>query len=136
MSFIEFFSCFLSCLQSNRKPLDLCVLLHLFFSLFKTNREFFHLHSYIRENGVDNLFWEASEIRIFINNSQYDTNIDIFSYGILLIHIFSAGKWPFPTKAVTVYPNDPDKLSPVSEAKHRQQYLDDITSDHPLMDLY
>ena len=68
------------------------------------------------------------------DNPQYDTSIDIFSYGILLIHIFS-GKWPFPTKAVTVDPNDPDKLSPVSEAKRRQQYLDDITPDHPLMDL-
>ena len=68
------------------------------------------------------------------DNPQYDTSIDIFSYGILLIHIFS-GKWPFPTKAVTVDPNDPDNLSPVSEAKRRQQYLDDITPDHPLMDL-
>ena len=90
--------------------------------------------SYIRKNRVDDLIWEVSELRIFIDNSQYDTNIDIFSYGILLIHIFS-GKWPFPTKAVAVDPNDPDKLSPFSEAKCRQQYLDDITPDHHLMDL-
>ena len=68
------------------------------------------------------------------DNPQYDTSIDIFSYGILLIHIFS-GKWPFPTKSVTVDPNDPKKLNPVSEAKRRQQYLDDITPGHPLMDL-
>ena len=68
------------------------------------------------------------------DNPQYDTSIDIFSYGILLIHIFS-GKWPFPTKSVTVDPNDPKKLNPVSEAKRRQKYLDDITPNHPLMDL-
>ena len=68
------------------------------------------------------------------DNPQYDTSIDVFSYGILLIHIFS-GKWPFPTKSVTVDPNDPKKLNPVSEAKRRQRYLDDITPDNPLMDL-
>ncbi len=68
------------------------------------------------------------------DNPQYDTSVDVFSYGVLLIHIFS-GKWPFPTKAVTVDPEDPKKLTPVSEAKRRQQYLDEIAPNHPLMDL-
>ena len=65
---------------------------------------------------------------------QYNTSIDIFSYGIILIHVFS-GNWPFPTQAVIVDPNDSMKLIPVSEAKRRQKYFDDITPNHPLMDL-
>ena len=65
---------------------------------------------------------------------QYNTSIDIFSYGIILIHVFS-GNWPFPTQAVIVDPNDSTKLIPVSEAKRRQKYFDDITPNHPLMDL-
>ena len=32
------------------------------------------------------------------DNPQYNTSIDIFSYGILLIHIFS-GKWPLNSKS-------------------------------------
>ena len=65
---------------------------------------------------------------------EYNASIDIFSYGILLIHIFS-GRWPFPTQSVIVDPNDSKKLTAVSEAKRRQKYLDDITPNHPPMDL-
>ena len=44
-------------------------------------------------------------------NPNYDTSVDIYSYGILMIHMFS-GKWP--------------------EAERRELFLQD---EHPLMDL-
>ena len=68
------------------------------------------------------------------DNPQYGTSVDAFSYGILLMHVFS-GKWPYPTKAVTVDPKNADKIVAVSEAQRRQQYLDEISPDNPLMNL-
>ena len=63
---------------------------------------------------------------------KYDTSVDVFSYGILMIHVLS-GQWPEPqvgqVRAVD------DKLVPVSEAERRQVFLDRIGDDHPLMDL-
>lgn len=67
------------------------------------------------------------------DNPQYGTSVDTFSYGILLIHIFS-GEWPFPTKAVKVDP-DTEELIALSEAQRRQQNLDKLSPDHPLMNL-
>ena len=68
----------------------------------------------------------------FMANPQYDTGIDEFSYGIMMIHVFS-GKWPEPQTG-------PSRIErsvpvPVTEAERRQIFLNDIGKDHPLMDL-
>ena len=65
-------------------------------------------------------------------NPQYDTSIDIFSYGILIIHILS-GRWPEPQ----VGPNrfESNQLIPVSECERRGVFLHAIGHSHPLMDL-
>ena len=68
-----------------------------------------------------------------VANPKYDTSVDIFSYGNLMIHMFS-GQWPVPE----VGPNRPepdDRLIPVSEAERREVFLRAIGNDHPLMDL-
>ena len=65
-------------------------------------------------------------------NPKYDTSVDIFSFGVLMIHVFS-GRWPEPQ----VGPNliESGKLIPVTEAERRAVFLQAIESDHPLMDL-
>ena len=62
----------------------------------------------------------------------YDASVDEFSFGILMIHVFS-GKWPEPQ----IGPNrvEVDKLIPVSEAERRRKFLEAVGDDHPLMDL-
>ena len=69
---------------------------------------------------------------VMIANPKYDTSVDEFSYGILMIHMFS-GRWPEPQ----VGPNrtEPGKLIPVTEAERREVFLRAIGNDHPLMDL-
>ena len=67
-----------------------------------------------------------------IANPKYDTSIDVFSYGILMIHMFS-GMWPEPQVGPSQV--DGDRLVPVTEAERRELYLDCIQRDHPLMDL-
>ena len=65
---------------------------------------------------------------------RYDTRIDEFSYGVLMIHVLS-GQWPFPCEPVRVNPRNRAELLPLSEAERRNQYLQDIGNAHPLMDL-
>ena len=65
---------------------------------------------------------------VMVADPQYNESLDVFSYGILMIHIFS-GRWPLPT----VYPDI--NLIPVSEAKRREVFLRKVGYDHPLMDL-
>ena len=69
---------------------------------------------------------------VMIANPKYDTSVDEFSYGILMIHTFS-GRWPEPQ----VGPNrtEPGRLIPVTEAERREVFLRAIGNDHPLMEL-
>ena len=69
---------------------------------------------------------------VMVANPEYDTSIDEFSYGILMIHMFS-GRWPEPQ----VGPNrtEQGRLIPVTEAERREVFLRAIGNDHPLMDL-
>ena len=53
----------------------------------------------------------------------YGIKFDIFSYGVLMIHMF-CGEWPLSLKGSTV-----------SEVDRRQEYLDSIGHKHPLMGL-
>ena len=62
----------------------------------------------------------------------YDTCIDIFSYGVLMIHMFS-GKWPEPQCGQIRM--DRGRMIPVSEAERRSKYFQVIGDQHPLMDL-
>ena len=67
--------------------------------------------------------------------ARYDARIDKFSYGILMIHVL-CGRWPLPVcKAARPDPQNHNQLIPVSEADRREEYLRDIGSTHPLMDL-
>ena len=68
-------------------------------------------------------------------NARYNCTIDAFSYGVMMVHLFT-GQWPFPSKAAAIVdPQDDSRMIPQSEADRRQEKLDAIGRDHPLMTL-
>ena len=69
---------------------------------------------------------------VMIANPKYDTSVDQFSYGIMMIHMFSC-RWPEPQVGQTRL--ECDQLIPVTEAERREVFLQAIGNDHPLMDL-
>ena len=69
---------------------------------------------------------------VMIANPRYDTSVDEFSYGILMIHVFSS-RWPEPQ--VGPIRTEPGRLIPVTEAERREVFLRAIGDDYPLMDL-
>ena len=70
---------------------------------------------------------------VMVADPKYDNSVDEFSYGIMMIHVFS-GRWPEPQ--VGPSRTEPDgRLIPVTEAERRELFLRAIGNDHPLMDL-
>ena len=65
---------------------------------------------------------------------QYNTKLDMFSFGVLMIHTLCA-QFPFPTVVFREDPSKPCVLIVVSESDRRAKWLDRIGRDHPLMDL-
>ena len=65
---------------------------------------------------------------------KYTSKIDIYSYGVLIIHTL-CGRWPFPGEAFHPDPQNPDAIIPASEVERRAEYLQEIGNDHPLMGL-
>ena len=63
---------------------------------------------------------------------KYTTNIDVYSYGVLIIHTL-CGRWPFPEDVFRPDPQNPDTMIPMSEVERRAEYLQEIGNDHPLM---
>ena len=70
---------------------------------------------------------------VMVTNPKYDTSVDEFSYGILMIHMFS-GRWPEP-QVGQVRAEPGGRMIPVSEAERREEFLRAIGNDHPLIDL-
>ena len=60
-----------------------------------------------------------------------DTSMDVFSYGILMIHTFS-GRWPEPQIGPTQYDAVTKTLTAYSEGERRKVFLG---GDHPLMNV-
>ena len=69
-----------------------------------------------------------------VEKPEYDTCIDEFSYGIVMIHMFS-GKWPAPQTGPIHISESDGSLTAVSEAERREVFLRAIGNEHPLMDL-
>ena len=69
---------------------------------------------------------------VMVANPKYDTSVDEFSYGIMMIHMFS-GQWPEPQVGQTRI--EGGKLIPVTEAERREKFFEAIEDGHPLMDL-
>ena len=64
---------------------------------------------------------------------KYSIAVDVFSYGILILHIFS-GQWPMPGEAVTPDPDNVDNLIAKSEVERREEYFQGMELNHQLVD--
>ena len=69
---------------------------------------------------------------VMVTNPNYDTCIDVFSYSIMMIHMFS-GQWPEPQCSQCRI--EGGKLIPVTEAERREKFFEVIEDKHPLIDL-
>lgn len=69
---------------------------------------------------------------VMVAKPKYNKNVDVFSFGIMMVHIFS-GKWPEPQ--IGPIRTEAGRLIPVSEAERREEFLQIIGNEHPLMDL-
>ena len=67
-----------------------------------------------------------------IPNPKYNTSIDIFSLGVMMIHVLS-GQWPEPEGVLICM--EQGTMIPVSEAERQDKSLNIIRKDHPLMKL-
>ena len=68
------------------------------------------------------------------DNPKYDTSLDVFSYGAIVLFIGSH-EWPSPTEQVESDP-DTDELKAYSEVQRRQKYLDSMPKEtHVLLPL-
>ena len=65
-------------------------------------------------------------------NPSYNTKIDSFSFGVLILHLVSQ-MWPIPTEPVKVSAGG--KLMPVSEVERRRQPVELMGRDHCLYKL-
>ena len=62
----------------------------------------------------------------YSKDSPYDETLDCFSYGVLMLHIFT-GEWPEAKDILSI--------STASEVDRRQKFVDKMGSDHPLIGL-
>ena len=69
---------------------------------------------------------------VMIADPKYNRSVDQFSYGVMMIHMFS-GRWPEPQVGPSRF--EANKLIPVTEAERREVFVRAIGNDHPLMDL-
>ena len=69
---------------------------------------------------------------VMVANPKYDTSVDEFSYGIMMIHMFS-GQWPEPQIGQARI--EGGRLIPVTEAERCEKFFEAIEDIHPLMDL-
>ena len=69
-----------------------------------------------------------------VEHPRYDISIDVFSYGIVMIHMFS-GEFPHDVLPSGYADKESDRLCLRSEAERREKYLQAIGSDYPAMEL-
>ena len=68
------------------------------------------------------------------DNPDYGTSIDVYSFGVLIVHLLCA-QWPIPSTGNIVNPENPDKLIAVTEFDRRLKFIKEIGLDHALMPL-
>ena len=63
------------------------------------------------------------------SSSSYDTKLDVFSFGVLTLHVIS-NEWPLPDAEFVESPEKKDVYHRVSEADRRKKYIDEMGSEH------
>ena len=65
---------------------------------------------------------------------MYNTAIDMFSFGVLMIHTLCA-EWPTPSEPTKLDPQNPDQLLAVTEFDRRAKHVEKVGRNHPLVQL-
>ncbi len=65
---------------------------------------------------------------------KYTSTVDTFSYGVMKIHVLSS-QWPFPGSVFKIDSADSSSIVPLSEFDRREECIQRIDWDHPLMGL-
>ena len=65
---------------------------------------------------------------------SYTEKIDIFSFGVLILHVFS-GEWPIPGSPTQPCPSNPDMLLGKTEVERRSVFFEKMGGKHPLREL-
>ena len=65
---------------------------------------------------------------------SYNTKLDVFSFGVLILHVFT-NKWPIPTLQFVKSPDNPKMFYQVSEVDRRTEYLKELGENHHHMNL-
>ena len=68
------------------------------------------------------------------NNPSYNYKLDVFSYGCLILYVFTQ-QWPVPTAQYVRKQNDSNSFTLVSEWNRRANYTTAISSDNPILSL-
>ena len=66
------------------------------------------------------------------DNPSYDYKLDVFSYGCLILYVFTH-QWPVPTAQYVRKQNDSNSFTLVSEWNRRANYTTAISSDNPFL---
>ena len=69
-----------------------------------------------------------------IAQPQYNTKLDCFSFGVLMIHIL-CGEWPLAKEYLQPDSAHPGRYVPLTETERREKYLRHIGNNHPLTPL-
>ena len=69
----------------------------------------------------------------FLDEPQYDTKLDVFSFGVVMLHTLTQ-EWPEPSSDRVPAPSEPAGYRMSTEIERRMKYLDKI-SGHPLQSL-
>ena len=69
----------------------------------------------------------------FLDEPQYDTKLDVFSFGVVMLHTLTQ-EWPEPSSDRVPAPSEPAGYRMLTEIERRVKYLDKI-SGHPLQSL-
>ena len=67
-----------------------------------------------------------------LDRPKYTSKVDIFSFGVLVVHTFS-GEWPIPSAAFAEDPNNPNGVILVTEFERRRKFISRIREGHPLL---
>ena len=86
----------------------------------------------IPEGPHSSLCYVAPEAYMLQTTSELTTGSDVFSYGILILHVL-CGRLPIPDICVSL--ESEGSCSSISEAEFRHDYISELREEHPLREM-
>lgn len=86
----------------------------------------------IPDGPHSSLCYLAPEAYTFQSSSELNIDSDMFSYGILVLHVLT-GRLPIPDVSISL--GSVGSSTSISEAEFRQDYISELSEDHPLREV-